>query len=45
METPESPLESEEHHVDRWRGLDELLGNSFALISPAYLFMCFPPKR
>jgi hypothetical protein len=45
METPESPLESEEHHGDRWRGLDELLGNSFALISPAYLFMCFPPKR
>ena len=45
VETLESPIESEEHHGDRWRALDELLSNSFALISPAYLFMCYPPKR
>ncbi len=44
-ETLESPIESEEHHGDRWRAFDELLSSSFALISPAYLFMCFPPKR
>ena len=45
VETLESPIESEEHRGDRWRALDELLSNSFALISPAYLFMYYPPKR
>ena len=45
METLESPIKSEENHVDRWRALDELLSSSFALISPAYLFISLPPKR
>lgn len=45
IETLELPIESEEHRGDRWRALNELLSNSFALISPAYLFICYPPKR
>ena len=43
--TLESPIESEEHSGDRWHALDELLSNSFGLISPAYLFMHIPPNR
>jgi hypothetical protein len=44
-ETLESPIESEEQSADRWHALDELLSDSFGRISPAYLFMCFPPSR
>jgi hypothetical protein len=44
-ETLESPIESKEQSTDRWHALDEFLIDSFGRISPAYLFMCFPPSR
>lgn len=41
----EETLEPEELSADRWHALDEFLSDSFAMISPAYLFTCFPPSR
>jgi len=44
-ETLKSPIEFEEQSADRWHALDKLLSDSFGRISPAYLFICFPPSR
>jgi hypothetical protein len=42
--TGEKPsIASDEIWAQRWRALDHLLLMSFALISPPYLFISFPP--
>ena len=44
-DSDEAARSSEEESTHQWRALDQLLRNSFGLISPAYFFISFPPLR